>query len=159
MPIIRYIDWIATTPLMLFELCMIGGAKILGIRRWRAKTADEMACIFNLGTTCLDFFVFFHLKCFFQHLFLYIIQIRPRKHTTIFIIGCDLMMLVGGIVSAMFVPKAKVMLKYVSRVSESHFILFFFVHKKCRRGTGRFPFTVYEGSVVVLPDMSRMASS
>jgi len=61
-PIIRYIDWIATTPLMLFELCMIGGAK---------------------------------------------------KHTTIFIIGCDLMMLVGGIVSAMFVPKAKVMLKYV----------------------------------------------
>lgn len=80
---------------------------------------------FNLGTTCLDLFVFFHLKCFFQHLFLYIIQIRPRKHTTIFIIGCDLMMLVGGIVSAMFVPKAKVMLKYVSRVSESHFILFF----------------------------------
>jgi len=68
-PIIRYIDWIATTPLMLFELCMIGGAKILGIRRWRAKTADEMACIFNLGTTCLDFSVFFHLKCFFQHLF------------------------------------------------------------------------------------------
>lgn len=55
-PIIRYIDWIATTPLMLFELCMIGGAE---------------------------------------------------KHTTIFIIGCDLMMLVGGIVSAMFVPKAK----------------------------------------------------
>lgn len=26
-PIIRYIDWIATTPLMLFELCMIGGAE------------------------------------------------------------------------------------------------------------------------------------
>ena len=138
MPIIRYIDWIATTPLMLFELCMIGGAKILGIRRWRAKTADEMACIFNLGTTCLDFFVFFHLKCFFQHLFLYIIQIRPRKHTTIFIIGCDLMMLVGGIVSAMFVPKAKVMLKYVSRVSESHFILFFWSTKNVDEGQGGF---------------------
>lgn len=45
-----YIDWIATTPLMLFELCMIGGAE---------------------------------------------------KHTTILIIGCDLMMLTGGIVSAM----------------------------------------------------------
>ena len=29
-PLIRYIDWIATTPLMLFELCVIGGAETLG---------------------------------------------------------------------------------------------------------------------------------
>lgn len=35
-----------------------------------------------------------------------------EKHTTILIIGCDLMMLTGGIVSAMVVPKAKVGLKY-----------------------------------------------
>eukprot|EP00913_Durusdinium_trenchii_P003706 g3430.t1 len=56
-PIIRYIDWIATTPLMLFELCMIGGAE---------------------------------------------------KHTFFMVIGCDLMMLAGGIVSAMIVPKKKV---------------------------------------------------
>ncbi|CAE6929493.1 sop2 [Symbiodinium sp. CCMP2592] len=61
-PVIRYIDWIATTPLMLFELCMIGGAE---------------------------------------------------KHTTILVIGSDLMMLVGGIVSAMLVPKEKVMQKYL----------------------------------------------
>ncbi|CAE7405130.1 aop3, partial [Symbiodinium pilosum] len=61
-PAIRYIDWIATTPLMLFELCMIGGAE---------------------------------------------------KHTTILIIGCDLLMLTGGIVSAMIVPKAKVLQKYL----------------------------------------------
>lgn len=26
-PIVRYIDWITTTPLMLFELCIIGGAE------------------------------------------------------------------------------------------------------------------------------------
>eukprot|EP00438_Fugacium_kawagutii_P028557 Skav227723 [mRNA] locus=scaffold802:136774:138402:+ [translate_table: standard] len=26
-PIVRYIDWISTTPLMLFELCIIGGAE------------------------------------------------------------------------------------------------------------------------------------
>ena len=61
-PIIRYIDWVATTPLMLFELCMIGGAE---------------------------------------------------KATTIFIIGCDLMMLTGGMVSALLVPKGKTTLKYV----------------------------------------------
>eukprot|EP00913_Durusdinium_trenchii_P029479 g27632.t1 len=61
-PIIRYIDWIATTPLMLFELCMIGGAE---------------------------------------------------KHTFFMVIGCDLMMLTGGIVSAMIVPKKKVALKYL----------------------------------------------
>ncbi|CAK8994314.1 unnamed protein product, partial [Durusdinium trenchii] len=61
-PIIRYIDWIATTPLMLFELCMIGGAE---------------------------------------------------KHTFFMVIGCDLMMLAGGIVSAMIVPKKKVGLKYL----------------------------------------------
>lgn len=59
-PIIRYIDWVATTPLMLFELCMIGGAE---------------------------------------------------KHTFFMVIGSDLMMLMGGIVSAVIVPKAKVGLK------------------------------------------------
>ena len=61
-PVIRYIDWITTTPLMLFELCMIGGAE---------------------------------------------------KHTFFMVIGCDLMMLTGGIVAAMIVPKAKVGLKYL----------------------------------------------
>eukprot|EP00439_Symbiodinium_sp_Y106_P058706 s1637_g8.t1 len=50
LPIIRYIDWITTTPLMLFELCVVGGAE---------------------------------------------------KHTAILVIGCDLLMLTGGIVSAM----------------------------------------------------------
>eukprot|EP00434_Breviolum_minutum_P000224 symbB.v1.2.000186.t2/scaffold21.1/size436794/5 len=72
-PLIRYIDWIATTPLMLFELCVIGGAE---------------------------------------------------KSTTIFIIGCDLIMLGGGIVSATVVPKAKVKLKYAwFMVSNLFFIL------------------------------------
>jgi len=56
LPIIRYIDWITTTPLMLFELCVVGGAE---------------------------------------------------KHTAILVIGCDLLMLTGGIVSAMIVPKEK----------------------------------------------------
>ncbi|CAK9021926.1 unnamed protein product [Durusdinium trenchii] len=60
-PIVRYIDWITTTPLMLFELCMIGGAE---------------------------------------------------KHTTILVIGCDLIMHATGIVSAMVVPKEKVKVKY-----------------------------------------------
>ncbi|CAE7455145.1 aop3 [Symbiodinium natans] len=60
-PVIRYIDWIATTPLMLYELCTIGGAE---------------------------------------------------KHTIIIVIGSDILMLVGGIVSAMIVPKGKVMQKY-----------------------------------------------
>jgi len=72
-PLIRYIDWIATTPLMLFELCVIGGAE---------------------------------------------------KSTTILIIGCDLIMLGGGIVSATVVPKAKVKLKYAwFMVSNLFFIL------------------------------------
>lgn len=39
-----------------------------------------------------------------------------RKSTTIFIIGCDLIMLGGGIVSATVVPKAKVKLKYVAKL-------------------------------------------
>jgi len=60
-PIVRYIDWITTTPLMLFELCMIGGAE---------------------------------------------------KHTTILVIGCNLIMHAAGIVSAMVVPKEKVKVKY-----------------------------------------------
>ena len=53
----NYIDWITVTPpLMLFELCVVGGAE---------------------------------------------------KHTAILVIGCDLLMLTGGIVSAMIVPKEK----------------------------------------------------
>ena len=39
-----------------------------------------------------------------------------RKSTTILIIGCDLIMLGGGIVSATVVPKAKVKLKYVAKL-------------------------------------------
>ncbi len=60
-PIVRYIDWITTTPLMLFELCMIGGAE---------------------------------------------------KHSTILVIGLNLIMHAAGIVSAMVVPKEKVKVKY-----------------------------------------------
>ena len=62
-------DWIATTPLMLYELCTIGGAE---------------------------------------------------KHTIIIVIGSDILMLVGGIVSAMIVPKGK-----ASRDSHSRFKVLF----------------------------------
>ena len=41
-PIIRYIDWVATTPLMLFELCMIGGAE-------KATTIFIIGCDSLLG--------------------------------------------------------------------------------------------------------------
>ena len=85
-PIVRYIDWITTTPLMLFELCIIGGAE---------------------------------------------------KHTTILVIGCNLIMHATGIVSAMVVPKEKVKVKYSwFTLAVLCFILMVFaLHSDVARGT------------------------